>query len=251
MIPPGFAQVTPQIHFSATGRLITPGIFNINKSASYWAQSLQNKVDTASQPVNYRRIYPISILIYNPFSNTYRFTKPAAHLLSLVSGVSWETISSTIIQERRIGRYRPFYKASEGGGAITLGSPDEKTITYTENFFAAEGYDGHAYGRDIFTWLDLSAHEVGHLPQIDRKGGLFSYLGEFIEQYAKHGHDKAPYEIEAERGAITFEKFYKYINQTYGSRALENLLQNWSISEAIKVERIMLWWQNYQQTKGR
>lgn len=195
-----------------------------------------------------RWTYPASLLEYDTGTDTYHYTKVAAHLLSIVSGVPTGMILTTTVQRRQIGRYRPFYNASRQPGGITLGPTNRKNITYTENYFAKEGYNGYAYGSNIREWLSISAHEVGHLPQIDREGNLIAYLMEFVRQYATiSGHDDAPYEIEAEKGRTNFELFYEYINQKYGYRALENMLINQYLSDQTKIERLSIWWSGYKR----
>jgi RHS repeat-associated protein len=194
--------------------------------------------------------YPRPILNYNSATGNYSFTKLATHLLSLVSGVSKETISNTVIQERKIGQYRPFYSSEDRGGAITVGTKDYKTITYTENFFAdnKDDYKGNGFGRNIKTWLSLSAHEVGHLPQIDKEGGLVSYLGEFVKQYTKAGgHNDAEYEKDAEKGATNFNEFYNFVSSEYGGKSIENLFSNTKINESTKIDRITAWWESFQK----
>ncbi len=198
--------------------------------------------------------YPRPILKYNQITGNYNFTAPASHLLSLVSGVNRETIESTIIQERKVGQYRPLYSANKGGGAITIGTTDRKTITYTENFFAnnKDSYEGHGYGRDLNAWLDISSHEVGHLPQIDKAGGIWSYIGEFIGEYAQAGeHDGAPNEVEAERGAINFKGFSNYVNSEYGNGSLFKLLSNSKMTDERKIDRITQWWNSYLETEKK
>lgn len=198
--------------------------------------------------------YPRPILKYNPATGNYNFTKSATHLLSLVSGVDKNIISGTVVQERKIGQLRPFYDSNEGGGAITVGTKDYKTITYTENFFAdnKESYNGNGYGRNIKSWLSLSSHEVGHLPQIDKAGGVISYLTEFIGQYAKAGeHDSAPNEKEADKGSTNFGEFYNFVSSEYGKESIEQLFNNSKLSEETRIDRINLWWQKFEETKNK
>ncbi|MBQ7489018.1 MAG: hypothetical protein IJT51_00675 [Bacteroidales bacterium] len=157
-------------------------------------------------------LYPQPILTYNQslgLHGGYKFKKSAAHLLSLVSGVSQKLIEATVIQKREAGQYRPWYSCNSGGGAITLGTRKYKTITYTENWFEDDPnvYEGHGYGQDVIGWLKLSAHEVGHLPQIDKKGGLLLYSLSFLGEYLCSGHDDAPSEIEADKGYLEFIGF--------------------------------------------
>jgi hypothetical protein len=183
----------------------------------------------------------------------YRFTKPAAYLLSLVSGIDKAYIENAIVQERAIGQYRPWYHVSEGGGAMTLGwSGIGANITYTENWFADDpnAYNGHGYGQDVTGWLSHLSHEIRHLPQIDREGGLFGYLGEFIKQYTQAGeHNSAPYEQEAEKGSIAFVDFNKFVNKNYGNKALESLL-NSDGSQTRQIKTINKWWEAYQETQA-
>ena len=205
--------------------------------------------------------YPFPILIYNSklgMYGGYNFTQSASHLLSLVSGVSERTIQNVTIQERAPGQYRPFYSASSGGGGITLGlNSDQANITYTENYFEdnQNAYDGHGYGQDIKAWLDISAHEVGHLPQIDKEGSLTSYLGEFIKQYAgAAGHNGASYEKDAEKGTTEFRNFNKFVDKTYGKDALINVMKatektdGYKGSELYKIKKIDKFWKEYEKS---
>jgi len=202
-------------------------------------------------------LYPEPILRYHKGSGTYRFTNAASHLLSLVSGVNKRQIQNAVIQPRAIGQYRPFYSANEGGGAITLGSPNYYTITYTENWFEDEAYKyksksgrNTSYGQNILAWLSLSSHEVGHIPQINREGGLWSYIGEFISQYATAGnHDDAKYEEEAEVGQTTFNEFNNFINKEYGANSLVNLFENHT--ENVITRRLDKWWKAFEDDRSK
>ena len=153
------------------------------------------------------------------------------------------------MQSRKYGQYRPFYSPDTGGDGITVGTRTHKTITYTENFFRAQpAFKGHGYAHDIRTWLSISAHEVGHLPQIDRAGGLLPYLGGFVWQYTTNGsHDAAPLEAEAERGTTMFERFYRFTTQRNGANAVEKLLSAPTLSDTTKINRIKEWWRVFRQ----
>jgi RHS repeat-associated protein len=197
-------------------------------------------------------LYPKPILIFNQATNTYRYTNAASHLLSLVSGVDKRKIQNAIIQPRAIGQYRPFYSSNKGGGAITLGATNYHTITYTENFFEdnASKYEGHGYGQDIYRWLSLSSHEVGHIEQIDREGGFFAYTFEFIKQYGSAGnHDGAEYEKEADIGQKVFGQFNSFIDETYGKNSLTKLFQN-NVDPVI-VKRLDKWWGEFESYRGK
>lgn len=202
-------------------------------------------------------LYPKSILIYDPnlgLYGGYHFTQSAAHLLSLVSGVNQAYIDNAVVQERAIGQYRPFYKANEGGGAITLGHNSfNANITYTENYFSDDpkSYDNHGFGQDIYRWLSISSHEVGHIPQISKEGGMTGYLIEFIKQYAQAGgHNGAPYEKEAEVGAETFRKFNQFVNTTYGKDALTGMF-NSNQFQKNKVKTLDKWWSAFQENQSK
>jgi RHS repeat-associated protein len=205
-----------------------------------------------NNPVKYIDLdgrWPKPILKKNN-GNTYSFKPAATHLLSLVSGVKESYIENTIVKERAAGNYRPFYSANKGGGAITLGtSVYNSNITFTENWFNDDhsSYNGHGYGQNIMAWLNLSSHEVGHIPQIGKEGGLGSYLTEFAKQYISNfGHDGAPYEIEADKGSIIMNKFNSFVNETFGENSINNLF-NSNRTESQKIEIIDKWWNAYQE----
>lgn len=213
--------------------------------------------------------YPNPILIFHPnkgLHGTYNFRQATSYLLSLVSGVSEGIISNVTIQKRAAGQFRPFYSSYGGGGGITLGSSSANAnITYTENFFDdnPESYknkyigdgQGHGYGQDIKTWLGISAHQVGHLPQIDKAGGLLSYLGEFVNQYSSSGnHNGAPYEVDADKGTGVFRDFNKFVDKKYGKDKLINIMKATEEidgrkgSEGYKIKQIDKFWKEYEKS---
>ena len=200
-------------------------------------------------------LYPKSILSYNPslgLHGGYKLKQSAAHLLSLVSGVSQELIANTVIQKRAAGQYRPWYSCNSGGGAITVGTRSYTTITFTENWFEdnPNKYEGNGYGLDVLLWLDLLSHEVGHLPQIKRKGGLFPYLLSFVKEYIQYGHDDAPSEIEAEKGSSEFRSFEKFVSVKYGNSAMKDLFES-DLSEENKTSTIDKWWNEYKNSTSK
>jgi RHS repeat-associated protein len=212
---------------------------------------------THNNPINYvdpDGLYPRSILIYDAglgLYGGYKFTKSAAHLLSLVSGVSRMVIDNTIVQERAPGQYRPGYGANRGGGAITMGTGVlNSNITFTKNWFNDDpnSYNGHGYGQNIMAWLALSSHEVGHLAQLEADGGFFNYIGRFIKEYSQYGHDDAPSEQEADKGRLRFWDFDDFVNDKYGYGSIEDLFRS-NQREDKKVATITKWWEAYEETQ--
>lgn len=93
-------------------------------------------------------------------------------------------------------------------------------------------------------WLRLAAHEVGHLAHAQKFGSLIIYLWIFIYQYLLHGHDKAPLEIEADKGSRTYTLFYNFICRNYGRGKLETLLTE-KEREEIKINKVNEWWSEF------
>ncbi|MBR4136605.1 MAG: FeoB-associated Cys-rich membrane protein [Bacteroidales bacterium] len=198
--------------------------------------------------------YPASVLEYYPavgFHGIFKLKKSVAHLLSLVSDVNQLQIEDVVIQKRGIGQYRPWYRCKTGGGAIVLGrSPYAVNITLTENWFEedAAAYQGHGYGQNTIQWIALLSHEVGHIPHIGHKGGLVGYALSFLWEYIRYGHDKAPRELEADKGYLVFKDFYASLNATYKSHALRELLES-ELSEQEKISTLDQWWEAYQLSR--
>jgi hypothetical protein len=188
----------------------------------------------------------------------YFLNKSTIHLLSLVTGVNNEMIGSVAIQMRAPGQFRPWYRADLGGGAITLGNSSyDAVITFTENWFEdiSSKFNNHGFGQDIKRWLSLLSHEVGHLPQIDKAGGVFAYAAEFAKQYTlAGGHDDAPNEIEAEKGQQAFSEFNLYVDKRFGKNTLINLMKSTEDShgyfgtEEYKIRMIDFYWNLFQES---
>lgn len=121
-------------------------------------------------------MYLFPILEYNG-NGKYSFKPAAAFLLSATTGVNINLIKNVVVQELKTGQYRPSYDAEDGRGVITVGTKGCVTITYTEKFFSDDprSYNNNGRGKDLDTWLYLSSHEVGHLPQVEKHYGLISY----------------------------------------------------------------------------
>ena len=181
--------------------------------------------------------------------NYYKLTKPAAHLLSLVSSIPESYISGVKILERGLGCYVPWYDSNKGGGAITLGSdPRASLIIMTQNYFEDDPakYNKNGDGQNFFSWMSLLSHEVGHLKHIEESGNPIKYIGSFILDYISNfGHDDVPREKEAEKGRMVFNAFYKFINRTYESKtAMEDLFKS-NKSDKAKIDTIDKWWKEF------
>lgn len=200
------------------------------------------------------------------------FTKPAAHLLSLVSGVKEESIQNMYVYEREMSHPYPWYSNDSYGG-ITLPHGNTYETIYTNNLF-----DDDDHGKNIYDWLAIASHEVGHINHINASNktadasyqnqikasklahGRFSpqpkaqlrlqtYISTFIGSYIKSGgHDDSPLECQAEQGAVTFKNFYKFMNLKYGKNALEKLF-NSKATDKEKVAKIDSYWKEYINNK--
>ena len=202
-------------------------------------------------------LYPSAILKYDalafPHGGGYRLTSPAAHLLSMVSGVKESYISNSIIVERGVGHYVPWYSSKKGGGAITLGySSNSSNIILTQNYFEdnASAYDNNGYGQNISEWLDILSHEVGHIPQIDKNGGMIGYVSNAMLEYMKSaGHDAAPSEKEADIGRTQYRRFNAFVSNKYGENAIPELLSSHK-SDKQKILTLDKWWNEYEKSSN-
>ncbi|MDD3280664.1 MAG: RHS repeat-associated core domain-containing protein [Bacteroidales bacterium] len=203
--------------------------------------------------IDEKGLFPKPILRRNQ-DGTYSFKPAAAHLLSLVSQVPIIYIQTVKIQERKPGQYRPLYNIKDdGGGAITLGTNSyEANITLTENYFEDNPtmYWGQGYGKNIKEWLDLTSHEVTHIPQINQKGGLLKYLASFAYEYAKYGHDYAPSEQAPYKSQTVFREFSDFVNKNFEENGIQNLF-NSTKTEQNKIEIIDKWWGAFQEYQNQ
>lgn len=133
-------------------------------------------------------------------------TAAAQEALHAVSSVPRDLLERTRIRPARANLlHAPWYRYARGG-ALTLGT----TIHFTRIYFDPRG---HADGSiaSSWKWLQLLAHEVGHLPQAARfgldAGGRMRYVAAFVAQYGARAltfrfpvHDGSPLEIEADLG---------------------------------------------------
>lgn len=164
-------------------------------------------------------------------------------MFNITNGVDISLLSKTKIWKRGPGHYIPAYKVEDGGGAVTLPKDDYFVIVFTENFFSADqstNYD-NAYGLKPEEWMGLLAHEVGHLPQAQKEGGLLPYVFEFLKQYITSGnHDGAQYEIQAECRRSYYTAFKDFSNRYFGAGAITRLL-NQNISDQDKIDKLNTW----------
>ena len=179
-----------------------------------------------------------------------------------MSGVDESLINNAIIAQTGAplgtsgGIAVPSYDPNEGGGAMTL--PDEyglgiKRIIYTKNFFSSdnEKYRGNAYAYDMMSWLDLSSHEVGHLPQIDQyKGNYMPYVSASAKEYLRTlSHDNSKFEKEADKGRVMFRAFNKYVNKNYGKNRISKLFSNPHNKQENIKKMVDKWWNNFKKNQ--
>ncbi|EGC18937.1 RHS repeat-associated core domain protein [Prevotella multiformis DSM 16608] len=224
-------------------------------------------------------LYPTSVLKLHKtgwwiFSRSYyTFTPPAAHLLSLVSGINEKHIKGMSIYERSLSHpwpYYDFFDKTDFGG-VTLPHGNSFETTYTSNLF-----DDEKFGQSVMDWLAIASHEVGHIKHIIQSNKLADqiyltllkarensngraivpskdeyrlqyYVGMFADSYIKAGsHDGSTLEHEAERGRAIFYDFSKFLskNKKYGSGFLRNLFHS-KRSDSYKIGIIDKIWKEY------
>ena len=163
----------------------------------------------------------------------YNFTKSAAHLLSLVSGVSEEYIGKVRLEE---------FGGQPENNCITLGSNPENTcILVSPAYFDESNKKSEQY---YDWWFREFSHEVGHIKQIERDKNVGIYLFKTIYGYAKTmSHDEAPREIEAEKGSIAYSDFRNFVKKEF-DRDLTTLFID-EKSEEKKIKQLDIWWNSY------
>lgn len=193
--------------------------------------------------------YPNHII--TPIINSksvFSFNPVVTLIFSLCSGIDEKLVQSTRIYPRSISRYIPWYRASKGGGAITLGSRSWHNITLTENFFSVdnEKYPGTAYANNFDLWMRLCAHEVGHIQHTQKYGLLLWYLIVFAFEYLRYGHNGSRLEKEADLSSTEFSSFNSFVNGNAEQDAIQNLLLSAQDTES-KRKKILFWWNQYKE----
>lgn len=163
----------------------------------------------------------------------YNFTESAAHLLSLVSGVSEEYIRNVRLEE---------FGAQWKNNCITLGSSPERTrMLVSPTYFDESNMSSEQY---YDWWFREFSHEVGHIKQIDRDQNTGIYLLKTICGYVKTmSHDEAPREKEAERGTKEYEYFSNFVKNEFKTDLITLFLGN--KSEEDKINQLNEWWNSY------
>ncbi|MDA8693364.1 hypothetical protein N9L92_04815 [Saprospiraceae bacterium] len=189
--------------------------------------------------------YPSKVLDKVEGQSYFHFRPSVSYLFSLVTDADFSDIKNTKILSRAYPHYIPWYSASKGGGAITLGNSNWSRIYFTENFFSQdqELFKTSAYANNIGVWLRLASHEVSHIAHAKRFKSIIIYLTVFIYQYIIYGHDKAPLEIEADAGTLKYHRFAHYIKMQSGM-TIFNLLES-DKSEEEKIAFIRDAWSRY------
>ncbi|WP_041252042.1 RHS repeat-associated core domain-containing protein [Flavobacterium indicum] len=177
--------------------------------------------------------------------NSYKFSSSASHLLSLVSGVSEKSIRNSTLTFKNYG-----------GGAMTTGDDAmHSNITYY-----------HVKANSKY-FLELSAHEVGHIPQLDDYGGA-SHIARSVGAYIVSGimnldainekdyqtivHDDSPLEQQADVGSKVFVDFSMFVDKHYGNgkeNMIQKLFNNKHNNDKVINSRIDKWWKAYKSEK--
>ncbi len=195
---------------------------------------------------------PRGVVNYNSTTGIATLTVPAAHLLSLFSGVPEQTLANTpIVSRSTVAKYpwtAPWYNPKKGGGGITT-----DIVTLTDNYFAkdSKAYEYHGYGLDGGEWLDILSHEVVHLKQYAKSWSKATYAIGFAFEYLIHGgHNNAPREIEANNSQDNFRAFNDWVNENVEQDGITNLLGNGSLSDKAKMNKIDTWFKKFTKTQG-
>ena len=226
--------------------------------------TLQNPI----RLTDYKGLYPRSILIFHKAKwyrqDYYTLSSPAAHVLSLVSGVNKSYIESAHIIKRHFpGAYPMLYKASEGGGAVTIGgsNPYATDIYLTENFFEAGNYPKNVnFSNSIYDWLELLSHEVRHIDHINATKNRALYMSKFVAKYIialikqggdfNKGHDTLTEEQYADQGSQTFREFNSYIQRVSENKEnIASILNSKDYTDGQKKRIIDNYWKQYQGGK--
>ena len=226
--------------------------------------TLQNPI----RLTDYKGLYPRSILIFHKAKwyrqDYYTLSSPAAHVLSLVSGVNESYIESAHIIKRHFpGAYPMLYKASEGGGAVTIGgsNPYATDIYLTENFFEAGNYPKNVnFSNSIYDWLELLSHEVRHIDHINATKNRALYMSKFVAKYIialikqggdfNKGHDTLTEEQYADQGSQTFREFNSYIQRVSENKEnIASILNSKDYTDGQKKRIIDNYWKQYQGGK--
>ena len=152
----------------------------------------------------------------------------AIELLYAVSGVSRTLLQQARIRPSRSNWLRAPWYCDRRGGAITLG----RTIWLTRIWFDPARLGDRSL-RSTRKWLLLLAHEVGHLPQVERSGrdffGKARYVASFAWQYGTRAalfrrpvHDGSRLEREADMGRWVLARLFT--EDEVGTTLVEDVL---------------------------
>lgn len=149
----------------------------------------------------------------------YAFMPSAALLLSKVAKLNvpnaYEEIILVEIRNNQ-GGILPAYDPHDGGGGMTFPwfkDKNQVVIQYTANYFSTTGFGNENFGNSPMAWLDISAHEVGHIKHVrECNCPTAIYMSSFAwEYYVSMGHNSAPRELEADIGQAIFRTFRNWV----------------------------------------
>ena len=138
----------------------------------------------------------------------YNFTESAAHLLSLVSGISEKHIRKVRLEE---------FGGQLKNNCITLGSSPEKTrILVSPTYFDESNMSSEQY----YDWW---------FP-------IYGYIKTM-------SHDEAPREKEAEQGSIAYRDFRNFVKNEFKTDLTTLFVDE--KSEEKKIKQLDIWWNSY------
>lgn len=153
-----------------------------------------------------------------------RLNEATVLLLGTVTGVPLPCLSTVELRPRDHNWLHAPWYGDAPGGALVLGD----RIYLSRTLFHAP------WGRDTtlhLQWLLLLAHEVVHVHQAARaqrgrmRFGLWA-TGRYVLSFLRHGvnaHDRAPFEVEAERGRQQLAALFKRTGGIHGAHPVLQL----------------------------
>ncbi len=183
----------------------------------------------------------------------FKLTKPAIHLLSLVSGVAEDDLNKVSVWN---GFYGLFRFSNSGGMTYPDGNGGYKIILSGSYFDIKSIKFPSDESNSTIDWLNILSHEVNHIKDIqDINRGAPGYMAIFAGRYFKaylltgHPHDGCPEEIRADANRnyyFQFKSFVRTIHKNIGSDYdLMKLFDDKNLSDQEKILKIDAWYKAF------